>query len=55
MKMEIEIDSTAKALNTGHRPWLPLASRDTACDRLVHVILTDRGADDGMDRRGQVL
>jgi hypothetical protein len=28
MKMEIEIDSTAKALDKGHRPWLHPADRN---------------------------
>ena len=36
-------------------PGWTLARWDAACDRLVHIILPDRGADDRMDLRGQVL
>jgi len=55
MKMKMQIDSAAKALNKCHRSRLDLVPWDTACDRLVHIILTDRGANDRMDRGGQVL
>jgi hypothetical protein len=54
MKMEIEIEGTAKTLQKRDRPWLDLVAWDTACDRLVDVILTDGGADDRMDLRGQL-
>src|SRR5215831_6056596 len=55
MKMEIEIEGTPKPLNKRDRPWLNLVSWDTACDRLVHIILPDGRADDRMDLRGQLL
>src|SRR5215468_3876283 len=53
--VHIEIKRTPKALDKGHRPWMHLAPRDPAYDCLVDVILTNRGADDGMDCGGQVL
>jgi hypothetical protein len=53
--MEVQIDRTAKTLDKGHRPRLDLGPWDTACDRLVHIILPNRGADDGMNLRGELL
>jgi hypothetical protein len=54
VEMEIEIDGAAKALDKGHRSRLDFGPLDTSCDRLVHVILTDRGANNRMDRGGEV-
>src|SRR6516225_12446915 len=51
MEMEVHIDRTAQTLDKRHRPRLDLVAWDTACDRLIHVLLTDRRADDRMDRR----
>ena len=55
MEMEVQIDGTAKALDKGHRPWLHVGSRKASGDCLVHIILTDRGANDRMDHGGEVL
>src|SRR5262249_57451304 len=55
MKMEIELEGTAKTLHKRDRPWVDLVAWDPAGDRLVHIILTDRGANDRMDLRGQLL
>src|SRR5262249_12654296 len=55
VEMKIQIDRTAKTLDKGHRPRLNLGPWDTACDRLVHIILPNRGADDGMNLRGELL
>src|SRR5262245_8224221 len=55
MEMEIQIDSTAKTLDKCDRSRLDVGPLETACDRLVHVILTDRGADDRMDLGREVL
>src|SRR6266699_7230378 len=55
MEMEVHIERTAKTLDKRDRPRLELVSWDTACDRLVHIILPDGGADDRMDLRGQLL
>src|SRR5215510_1562251 len=54
-EMEVHIDGTAKALDKGHRPWLHLIPWDSACDCLGHIILSDRGANDRMDLRRQLL
>src|SRR5262249_4205997 len=54
MKMEMEIEGTPKPLHKRDRPWLNLVSWDTACDRLVHIILPAGRADDRMDLRGQL-
>src|SRR5262249_38296006 len=54
MAMEVHIERTAKPLEKRHRPRLDLVAWDTACDRLMHVILTDRGANDRMDLRREV-
>ena len=50
----MEMKRTPKALDTGHRPWMHLTPRAPACDCLVDVILTNRGADARMDFGGQV-
>jgi hypothetical protein len=55
VEMEVEIDGAAKALDKGDRSRLDLLPWDTACDRLAHVILADRGANNRMDHRRQVL
>src|SRR5712691_4505829 len=55
MKMDIQIDGTAEALDKGRRSRLDLGPWDTTGDRLVHIILADRGTDDRMDLRGQLL
>src|SRR5262249_4363239 len=49
MKMEMEIEGAAKALEKGDRPRLEVGSLTASGDCLVHIILPDRGADDGMD------
>jgi len=51
----MEIEATANTLHKRDRPWLDLVAWDPAGDRLVHIILTDRGANDRMDLRGQLL
>jgi hypothetical protein len=43
----VQSDGTAKAWDTRHRPRWRFLPRGAACDRLVHGVLTDRGADDG--------
>jgi len=55
MKMELEIEGTAETLDKGDRPRLEVGARKASGDCLVHVILPDRGANDRMDLRGQVL
>ena len=55
MRMHIHIDGAAESLDKGHRSRLHLVSWDTACDRLVDVILSDGGAVDRMDPRGEIL
>src|SRR5712692_8927796 len=55
MEMEVQIHGAAESLDKRHRPWLDLLPLDTSCDRLVHIILTDRGADNRMDLCRQVL
>ena len=55
MEVHVEIDGTAKVLNKRHRPRMRLLAVDTVFDRLVDVMLTNRGAHDRMDRRGQAL
>ena len=55
MEMEIQIDGTAETLDKCHRPWLDVGSRTASCDGFVHIILSDRGTDDRMDLRGEVL
>src|SRR5215831_12945672 len=55
MAMEVYIDRTAKPLDKRHRPRLDLVAWDTAGDRLVHVILPDGRANNGMDLRREVL
>ena len=55
MKMEMQIHGTAKALDKRYRPRLNLLPLDASFDRLVDVILHNRGADNRMNRRRQVL
>jgi hypothetical protein len=53
--MEIEIEGTPKALHKGHRPRVDGGPWDTTGDHLVHIILPNRGTDDRMDLRSEVL
>ena len=53
--MEVEIDGTAETLDKGDRLRLDVGSLTASGDCLVHIILPDRGADDGVDLRGQLL
>jgi hypothetical protein len=55
MEMEVEIDRTPETLDKCDRPWVDVGSCKASCDRLVHIILPDRGTDDRMDLRGEVL
>src|SRR4029434_8722796 len=55
MEMEIQIDGTAETLDKYDRPRLDVGSRIASCDGFVHIILPDRGTDDRMDLRGEVL
>jgi hypothetical protein len=55
MEMEVHIERTPETLHKGDRPWLEAGSLQASGDSLVHIILPDRGADDGMDLRGQLL
>src|SRR5262249_61191642 len=55
MKMEIEIEGTPKTLNKRDRPWVDCRPWGTTGDRLVHIILTDCRADNGMDLGCEVL
>src|SRR5262249_59673347 len=55
MNMEMEIEGTAEALEKGDRSRLDVGPLETASDRLVDVILTDGGANDGMDLGREVL
>jgi hypothetical protein len=52
--VHIEIEGTAKALDTRDRSCMHLAPRDPARDGLVDVIVRDGPADNGMDCGGQV-
>ena len=53
MKMDIQIEGATKTLDKRHRPRLDLLPCDAALDRLIDVILRDRGADDCMHLCGQ--
>jgi hypothetical protein len=55
MIMHIQINSAAKALDKCDQSRLDFGPLETSFDRLVHVILTNRGANDRMDRGGEVL
>src|SRR5262249_57799724 len=55
MDMEVHIDPTAKTLDKRDRAWVEGGPLETACDRLVDVILTDGGAHDRMDLGREVL
>ena len=48
MEMEVHIERTAKTLDKRDRPRLDGGPREPAGDCLVHIILTDRRADDRM-------
>jgi hypothetical protein len=45
MKVHVQIDGTAKALDKCHRPRLRFLPHGAACDRLMHVVLTNRGSE----------
>jgi hypothetical protein len=53
--MDMQMHSTTASLDTRHRPWLDLLPRHTSYDRLIHITLSNRGVDDGMNLRCQVL
>jgi hypothetical protein len=53
--MEVEIEGAAKALDNCDRPWLHLGPWEPTGERLVHIILPDRGTDNRMDLRRQLL
>ena len=58
MRMPMPIDSTSETLDKGDRSRLDVGSREASGDGFVHIILSDRGADDavdGVDLRGQFL
>src|SRR5215510_8389303 len=55
MEMEVQIDRTPETLDECHRPWLDVGSLTASCDGFVYIILPDRGADDRMNLRGQLL
>src|SRR5439155_3958290 len=55
MEMEVHIDRTAKTLDKRDRSRVDGGPLETACDRLVDIILTDGGANDGMDLGREVL
>jgi hypothetical protein len=54
-EMEMEIACAAKALDKRDGSELRLLPRNAVFDRLVDVVRTNRGADDRMDRCGQIL
>ena len=53
MKMDMQIYGATETLDKRHRPRLDLLPFDATLDRLVDVILRDRGADNRMDLCGQ--
>ena len=55
MEMQMHMQGAAKALDKGDRSRMDGAPRVTVCDRLVDVILSDRGADDRMDFGREIL
>src|SRR4029453_1395359 len=55
MIMEIQIDSTPETLDKCDRPRLDVRLFKASYDGFVHIILPDRGTDDGMDLRSQLL
>ena len=55
VKMQIQIDRTAKTLDKGDRSRLDVGSREASCDGFVRIILPNRRMDNRMDLRGEVL
>ena len=55
MRMDISIEGATETLDKRHRSRLDLLPLATAFDRLVDVILTNRGADNRMDLCRQFL
>ena len=55
VKMEIQINGATESLDKRYRPRLNLLPLDASFDRLVDVILRNRGTDNCMNRRRQVL
>src|SRR5262245_11374345 len=55
VKVHVEIERTAKALDKGDRARVDGGPLMTLCDRLVDVILSDGGANDGVDLGSEVL
>src|SRR5262245_14157161 len=55
VKVHVEIERTAKALDKGDRARVDGGPLMTLCDRLVDVILPDGGANDGVDLGSEVL
>ena len=51
----LEIESTPETLDKGDRPRLDVGSLAATYDGFVHIILPDRGTNDGMDLRRQLL
>ena len=54
MKMYIQIDTTAESLDKRDRSRVHLVPLHAALHRSIHVILADRGTDDGMHLCRQV-
>jgi hypothetical protein len=54
-EMEMEIACAAKALDKRNGSGPRFLPRNAVFDRLVDVVRTNRGADDRMDRCGQIL
>ena len=55
MLMHMQMNGAATALDTCDRSRLDIGPLATSCDRLVRVILTERGANDRMGLGGEVL
>ena len=54
MKVQIQIDATAEALDKRDRSWLHFMPFSAMCDGLIDLILRDGTADHGMHLRCQV-
>ena len=53
--MEVRIERAPKALDKRDRARVDCGPLETSFDRLVHIILANRGADDRMDFGREVL
>jgi hypothetical protein len=53
--MKIQIDSATETWDKRDRSRLAFGPFETSYDCLVHIIPSDRGTNDRMDRSGQVL